>query len=92
MIEVFLSDLQKFGGRRAMLRAEHRWRLQEFRRRQVELAAVTALFVLFAAAIGETVFMMPAALLASAGASEARRMRACGRDWQCKRSMEVIGE
>lgn len=85
----------KFGRARMMLVLRHQEVSREFYSHQIQLAAVAAtqlLFYLFTEAeIGRAFFLGLALLCITTGEREARRMRACGRYHQCKRSLEVVG-
>lgn len=90
--DLFSADLKRFGPKRTLARDAHRDRIREFMLRQKQLSA--AGFVQFAFYIvsgSHPFFAMLGALLFMTAIDECRRMRACGRYWQCKRSIEVIG-
>jgi hypothetical protein len=89
--DTFYADLKRYGGRRAIARQGHNETRRAFVLRQRQLAIVAALQLAVYAFTGVWMFALLAVLAVSAGEGEARRMRACGRYWQCKRSMEVIG-
>lgn len=89
----------KFGRSRLMTVARHHDVRREFVFRQLELVVLGAtnlIFyalstVMFAPWVGHAVFAAIALLCITTGEREARRMRACGRFHQCKRSLEVLG-
>ena len=91
MTDLFLSDLRSFGRDRAFTRLEHRDKVREFRWRQYQLAGTGAMFVLFYMFCGVSLFAILAAVCFTTARDECRRMRAVGRHWQTKRSVEVIG-
>ena len=87
----FFDDLKRYGGPRALRRDRHRERVREFVLRQRQLAATGGLFIVAYVVSDVGLFAALAALMFSTATPECRRMRACGRYWQCKRSIEVIG-
>jgi len=91
MVDTFFADLRRFGGKRALARDLHNDRRREFLLRQRQLILTGALFI-GALIVSDIYWFAPlAALLFTTAEREARRHRACGRYWQCKRSLEVIG-
>lgn len=91
MIDSFFMDLKKFGGRRALARDLHNDRKREVLLRQRQLAIIGTLFIGAFAITQVSAFALLAVLLFTTAAREAKRFRACGRYWQCRRSIEVIG-
>lgn len=92
-IDPFLKAL-KFGRKRALRILHHDQVRSSFYKRQVSLAWASAVLLLCCAAssgLPHEVFACLVLLCTGAGEREARRMRACGRYHQCKRSLEVIG-
>ena len=85
----------KFGRRRAMLVLDHTQAVRDFKMRQIELAATTALMLLFAMTspvdIARIITLAMAMVFIGLGTQEAARFRACGRSYQCRRSIEVVG-
>lgn len=90
-VGIFFADLRKFGGKRALARDLHNDRRREFRLRQYELAAAGAWCLILALCVGAAYFAPFVVLFFTTAEREARRHRACGRYWQCRRSIEVIG-
>lgn len=90
MSDEFYPDLKRFG-RHALQRAENRDRKREFIWRQRQLAAVGTTFVVFFLFSAHPLFAIMATLVFITAERECRRMRAVGRDYQTKRSVEVIG-
>jgi hypothetical protein len=89
--DTFFADLRRFGGQRALIRDQHNDRHREFRARQFQLAAAGAWCILLALFAGIEYFGPFVILFFTTAEREARRHRACGRYWQCNRSIEVIG-
>lgn len=89
--DCYLTDLRRHGKDRADRRRRHIDIRRDFRRRQIQLAAVGCWLILLF--VISSVFLLGALalLVFSTATDECRRMRACGRYWQCKRSIEVIG-
>lgn len=91
MSDLFLNDLRSFGRDRAFTRLHHRDRLRDFRWRQYQLAGTGGMFILFFLFTQIVVFAILAVVMFSTATRECWRMRACGRYWQTKRSVEIIG-
>lgn len=87
----FFTDLRRFGRERAFTRLKHRDRIREFALRQRQLATIGAVEIAFFIFSQHPVFSGLALLFFTTATRECWRMRACGRYWECKRSVEVIG-
>ena len=92
MVE-FYEDLKRFGGRRALIRSDHRRTVQDFKARQRDLALAGSWFLILSLMPTGIWFVLAALgiVLFTTAKDEAKRMKACGRYWRCKRSMEVLG-
>lgn len=90
-----ITRAARFGMSRVDTVMRHQETARHFRLRQPALAVLAAMF-LVGFSLGNRTWprdfsVSMAMLLIIAGATEARRYRACGRIHQCKRSLEVIG-
>jgi hypothetical protein len=83
----------KFGRARMLRVLDHHEVRRSFYWRQFDLALVAGVEFGFFVFSGEAqiVFAILTLLCVICGASEAKRMRACGRYHQCRRSLEAIG-
>lgn len=78
-----------------MLVLDHSSAVRHFKMRQIELA-VLAGWMLFLSVISpyeipRIVLLVLAMTFVGLGTREATRFRACGRSYQCKRSIEILG-